>query len=156
VHHGRKPDHRSAYAPVCQHDRRVLRGGQGAARDGVLLRAQTTRDAARPEHQRANRGHERLAGALERLADRLDHLQVGPDHAGRVAGIHEIAPVRQADDAIGIGRRLADDVQVVQVARADLSAGSFQLLRRRVGARQGDDPVPGALQFGDDGGADVA
>ena len=70
--------------------------------------------------------------------------------------MHEITLVGQVDDAVGVGRRLADGVQVIEVAAADLHAGDRQLLRRGVGAGQTDHLVPGGLQFGDECGADVA
>jgi hypothetical protein len=70
--------------------------------------------------------------------------------------VHEIAPVCQVDDAVGVGRRFLDDVQVVEVAVADVGAGGLQLLRRRIGAGQGDHLVSGALQLGNERGADVA
>ena len=47
----------------------------------------------------------------------------GPGRDG-VAGLHEIAPVCQVDDAVGVGCRLPDDVQVVEVAVADLGAAA--------------------------------
>ena len=71
----------------------------------------------------------------------------GPGRDG-VAGVHEIAPVCQVDDAVGVGCRLPDDVQVVEVAVADLGAGGLQLLRRRVGTGQSDRLVPGGLRSG--------
>ena len=54
-----------------------------------------------------------------------------------------------------LGRRLAQPVEVVEVAAPDLDPAGRELARRGVGAREADDLVAGGEQLGDDGRTDV-
>ena len=78
------------------------------------------------------------------------------DRAREVARAHRLVLEGQVDDAVGLGGCLAQAVEVVQVAAADLGAGRRERGRRAVGTGQADDLMPGPQQLGDDRGADVS
>jgi hypothetical protein len=64
--------------------------------------------------------------------------------------------VAEVNDAVGIGRRRPQAVDIGKITSPDLGASLRDGGRGGVGASQADDLVPGGEQVGDDGRADPA
>ena len=68
--------------------------------------------------------------------------------ASEVSPRHRLVLEGQVDDAVGLGGRLVQAVEVVEVAAADLGAGGLERGGRAVGAGQADDLVAGPSSSG--------
>ncbi len=121
-------------------------GGQG-----VVLGGEPALDER--HHESARRADERLARPDQGLTDRLDGPPVGLDRAEEVV---EVVLEGQVDHAVGGGGRLAQAVEVVEVAAVHLGAHGRQGRGPVVRAGQADDLMSGLQQLGHDGRPDVA
>ncbi len=155
VDEGGESDHRGADAAVGERQGRVFDVGAVATGRAVVLGA----DAVEPhhrQHQRAAGVDEGLVGAGEGVAEGLGRGHVGGDRALHLAGRHQLVLEGEVDDAVGVGGRLLEAVEIVEVAAPHLGAGRLDLGGRLVGAGEPDDFVARLEQIGGDGAADVA
>ena len=84
----------------------------------------------------------------------LDRAHVGGHRVQKRAGAHSFVVERQVDDAVGRSGRLAQAVEIVQVAAMNLGASVLQRRGGAVRTGQTDHLMAGSEQFGDDGGTD--
>ncbi len=150
---GRDPDHRGPDAAIGEADDEVLCVRSRTRLQEVLLRPCATEAG---EHQCPGGSHERLAGSDQCFSDCLDGGEVRGHGAREVARQHPIAVEREVDDAIGLRRRPAQAVELVEVTAPGLRSERRELRRGQVGPGEADDVVTRGDQFADDHRSDVA
>ena len=146
-----KPEQRSAHAALRERERGLVGGDAVDPPEPGRGESSSVLDLAGLEQRDPRGDDEGFAGAGERLADGLDRAQVRAIAAGQVA---EVVDERGEDDAVGLGRALAQSVEIVERAVVDVRSGARE--RRGDAVRTGEpEHVMARLeQVTDDGRAD--
>jgi hypothetical protein len=149
VNDRREPDDARPHTVVGEGDHVVLSArDRDAFGDEVGFGAWAVVDAHHGQHQRPADADERLTTAIQRGAHGLDGLAVPDRSAFNVAGIYQVVPEGQVDDAARLTACFGEDVEVVEAAAYDLRAGDGELVGRGVRAGQAEDLVTGTQQSG--------
>lgn len=119
-----------------------------AARKGRVLLGD--RSAQVPARAYAPRRDQRLSGSRECLAVREHDRDLRGGHGVEPAGGEQVLPVCDVDDAVGVGGRLLEPVEILEVAATHLRAERGQSRRGGVRPGQAGDLVPGGDELGDD------